>query len=365
MPRYDLWKHPVSGRHYVTWTIGGRSHRASSGTKDRREAQDFLKAFILEHDRPPEAKPDQLAIATVLDNYWERHAKKLASAEAIEIRIAHINRFFGLSAVSAVNARSLERYKERCLSEDLAIGTINLHRGVLRAALKQAVRYGELAVAPFVPSDREPPPRAEFLTRRQVAAMLRAARHRWPHIATFIQLAIYTGARRGAILQLTWDRVDLKAGTVDYRLPGVRHDRKGRALTALPARMVARMRRLAHVSTGSHVIQYNGNPVKSVRRAFRLVAAAAKVPKATPHILKHTAVTWALRVASPWIVSGMTATSMRTLQAVYGKHFVSDLRTAADAVAHSSDTRNLRAKQTKGKATKAPNNVKKRPKNRG
>jgi integrase len=104
--------------------------------------------------------------------------------------------------------------------------------------------------------------------------------------------------------------------------------------------MAARMRRLARVAAGSHVIQYNGRPVKRIRRAFRLVAAAAKVPTVTPHILKHTAVTWALRVASPWIVSGMTATSMRTLQAVYGKHMMPDLRAAADAVAHSSDPRN-------------------------
>jgi hypothetical protein len=40
--------------------------------------------------------------------------------------------------------------------------------------------------------------------------------------------------------------------------------------------MAARMRRLARVAAGCYVIQYNGKPVKSIRRAFRLVAAAAK-----------------------------------------------------------------------------------------
>lgn len=340
MRGYGLWKHPDNGRWYVTWTeAGGRSRRASTGEKDRREAEKFRAAFVLEHDRPAEAKPDQIAIATVLDNYWDRHAKGLASAEAIEIRIRHLKRFFGTSKVEAVNARTSERYKAQCLAEGLAIGTINLHRTVLRAALKQAVRWGDLMAAPFVPSDREPPSRPEFLTRKQVAAMLRAARHDYPHVATFVLLAIYTGARRGAILQLTWDRVDLKAGTVDFRLPGVVHARKRRALTALPARVVARLRRLRRTATGKHVVQFNGKPIASIRRAFRLVAKAAGVPHATPHTLKHTAVTWALRVASPWIVSGMTATSMRTLSSVYGKHLQTDLRAAAEAVAHSSDTR--------------------------
>jgi integrase len=359
MPRYDLWRHPDNRRFYVTWTIGGRSHRASTRTADRGEAQEFLKAFILEHDRPPEARPDQISIATVLDNYWKRHAERLPAAEAIGYRIRHLKKFFGPSAVDAVNARSMDRYKERCLSDGFAIGTINLHRGALRAALKRAVRDGELAVAPFVPADREPPPRAEFLTRPQVARMLWAARRAYPHIATFIRLAVYTGARRGAILQLTWDRVDLKAGTVDYRLPGVRHDRKRRAVAALPARLVHHLSHQARRSTSTHVIAYRARPIKNPKRAFRLVAKAAGVPKVTPHILKHTAATWALRVTSPWIVSGQLATSMRTLQSVYGKHMVDDQRAAAEAVARSGITRKIRAKPAKRKATRKRRSAKK------
>jgi len=348
MPNHKLWKHPDNGRYYVVWTERRRSRRASTGFKDVGPAEKFLANFILELDRPAEAKPDQISIATVLENYWTRHAHKLASAEAIGIRTRHLNKFFGLAAVDSVNARSMERYKAKCIADGMAIGTINLHRTVLRAALRQAVRFGDLATAPFVPSDREPPPRPEFLTRPQVDAMTRAAEetedHR--HVALFIHLAIATGARRGAILQLTWDRVDLKAGTVDFRLPGVDHNRKRRALTALPAHVVALLRRQRQTSSSAYVIQpmsrpekFKDQPLKSIRRAFRLVAKAAGLPHATPHILKHTAVTWALRVASPWIVSGMTATSMRTLQSVYGKHMVEDLREAAEAVARPTAAR--------------------------
>lgn len=362
MPRYDLWKHPVSKRYYVTWTIGGRSHRCTTGETERGEAQEFLKAFLLEHDRPDEAKPDQISVATVLATYWEKHAQHLPSAEAIEIRINRLNRFYGPSAVSAVNSRSDERFKEKCLNEGLAIGTVNLHRGVLRAALKRAVRLGELAVAPFVPSDREPAARAKFLTRQQVAKMIRAARENpdWRHLVTFIRLAVYTGARRGAILQLTWDRVDLKAGTVDYRLPGVRHDRKRRAVAALPARLTRHLRHLQRTAAHEHVITYNSKPIKNPRRAFRLIAKAAGAPGVTPHILKHTAATLMLRVASAWVVSGQLATSMRTLQNVYGKHMVEDQRTAAEAVAMSGIARKVRAKEPKQKATKKRANAKKK-----
>ncbi len=363
--KIDLWKHPVSGRWYVTWSEGVRSRRVSTRERDRRAAERFRAAFVLERDRQPEAKPDEVSVTTLLDSYYERHAKDLPSGERANIAINHLSEFYGAATVSSVNARTHERYIAQCTKEGLAPGTVNQHLTRLRAALRFAVKSGDLTVSPHVPSLQEPPPRADVLTRRQVAALLRAAKP-WPHVALFIRLALYTGARHSAILQLTWDRVDLKAGTVDFRLPNVVHSRKRRAITGLPARLVASLRRLRKRQAGDRVIQYDNRrseearstrPIKSIKRAFANAAKAAKLPHVTPHILKHTAVSLALRVVSPWSVSGMTATSIRTLQAVYGKHMVDDLKAGAEAVAQSGNTRNLRAKPK----TTPRRRVKKRP----
>lgn len=335
--KVELWLHPGSGRWYVTWTDDGRSHRASTRTTDRGEAEKVRAAFVLERDRRPEAKPDEIAVATVLESYWQRHAKNLPSAERINIAINHLTEFYGASSVSVVNSRSHERYIAKCRDEGKADGTINRHLGSLRAALRFAVKSGDLTHAPHVPSLQEPPPRPHVLDRNQVAKLLRAARRLGhDHVALFIRLAVYTGARRSAILQLTWDRVDLRAGTVDFRLPGVAHSRKRRAITGLPGRLLWALKRLYKRSTTDTVIAWNGKPVRSIKRSFRETAKAAKLPHVTPHILKHTAVSWALRVASPWVVSGMTATSVRTLQAVYGKHMLDDVKAAAEAMARNS-----------------------------
>jgi integrase len=350
-----LWQHPDSGRWYVTWTVGTRSNRVSTRTRDRGEAEKFRAAFVLERDRRPEAKPDEIALEAILDDYWEGHAKNLPSAERADIAIKHLKAFYGSGTVSLVNARSHDRYIALCKSEGKSPGTINQHLTRLRAALKRAVQNGELAAAPFVPSLEEPEPRPHALTRPQIAAMLWAARSLgYDHIALFIRIAVYTGARRGAILDLTWDRVDLRAGTVDFRLPGVNHSRKRRAATGIPTRLVASLRRLRKRQTGDHVIQYHNarnsdgerrttRSVKGVRRAFRNTvdraneilkkAGEKKLPHVTPHVLKHTAASLALPLVSAWIVSGMMATSMRTLQKVYGKHMMSDLKAGAEMLA--------------------------------
>lgn len=353
--KVDLWQHPVSRRFYITWTERGRSIRASTRTKDRKQAERVRAAFILERDRQPEAKPDEVSVTSLLDSYYERHAKDLPSGERANIAINHLSTFYGAATVSAVGSRAHERYIEQCRKEGKADGTINRHLGALRAALRFAVKSGDLATAPHVPSLKEPPPRPHVLDRKMVAALLQAARRLGGHghVALFIRLAIYTGARRNAILQLTWDRIDFRAGTVDFRIPGVVHSRKRRAITGLPARLLSSLRRQHKRSTTETVISFKGKPVASIKRAFRKVAEMAKLPHVTPHVLKHTAVSWALRVASPWVVSGMTATSVRTLQAVYGKHMMGDLKAAAEAMALSGIVpRNSRAKTTKRPATK-------------
>lgn len=348
-----LWRHPDNGRYYVIWTEKRRSFRVSTRTTDSEEAERFRKAFELERNDGEPKKATEVEVGLLLDSYYERHAEALPSAERIGIAIRHLKNFFGSGAVSTVNARNLERYIQLCRDEGKADGTINRHLGSLRAGMRFAVKSGDLRAAPFVPSLKEPPPRPHVLSQAELDKLLKAARANadYRHIETFILIASHTGARRSAILQLTWDRVDLKAGTIDFRRPGVAQTRKRRAITGIAAGLVRYLAALKKRTDGDDVIQFRGKPVASIKRAFRNVAEAAGLPHVTPHVLKHTFVSHALQVTSPWVVSGMTATSLRTLQAVYGKHMVADQKRAAEAMAALA--RKTRAnKRTSAKAKK-------------
>lgn len=344
-----LWRHPDSKRYYVTWTVGTRSNRVSTRTKDLGEAEEYRAAWVLTKNAGQPAKAPEVEVRILLDSYLNRHAKGLPSEERIRIAAAHLKGFYSAAAVSAISARNHENYIAKCRKEGKAPGTINRHLGVLRAALRFAVKSGDLVAAPYVPSLREPPPRPHVLTTGQLDALLKAAKASpdHAHVETFIQIASQTGARRSAILQLTWDRVDLDAGTIDFRLPGVAHSRKRRAITGISGNLVSYLAALRKRTKGTHVVQFRGEPVVSIKRAFRYVATAAKLSHVTPHVLKHTFVSQALQVASPWVVSGMTATSIRTLQAVYGKHMVEDQKKAAEAMAEL--TRKSRAKTSRRK----------------
>lgn len=84
--------------------------------------------------------------------------------------------------------------------------TIWTDLSVLRACLGWAVEMEKLPKAPFIWLPTQPPPRDRYLTRYEADRLIAAAE--LPHLRLFILLALYTGARKTAILELEWSRVD-------------------------------------------------------------------------------------------------------------------------------------------------------------
>ncbi|MEF9605363.1 tyrosine-type recombinase/integrase [Paracoccus sp. PXZ] len=77
--------------------------------------------------------------------------------------------------------------------------------------------------APRIELPHTPQPRDRYLTRDEVERVLAAASA--PHIRLAVLLMVTTAGRIGALLELTWDRVDLArrviklgSGPIDFPL---------------------------------------------------------------------------------------------------------------------------------------------------
>ena len=79
--------------------------------------------------------------------------------------------------------------------------------------------------APFIWMPPASDPRDVRLTREQAARFIAACDA--PHLRLFVVLALTTGARKEALLDLTWDRVDFDARRINLKDPARPKTAKG------------------------------------------------------------------------------------------------------------------------------------------
>lgn len=198
---------------------------------------------------------------------------------------------------------------------------------ILRACLNRML--GQRAPKLWMPPESKP--RSRWLDREEVAQILADARS--PHIRLFIELAIATGARAAAILDLTWDRVNLAEGFVDLMPAGRLKTNKQRPVVKLTGRSVKALREAKEAALTDHVIEFNGKPVRSVKKALERIAERTGV-EFSPHVLRHTAGVWMAKADVPMqkISQFLGHTSTRVTEKVYARYSPSFMQEAAAAL---------------------------------
>jgi integrase len=141
-----------------------------------------------------------------------------------------------------------------------------------------------------------------------------------------------TGARMSAILDLTWDRVDLKRATADFN-PAGRHQTSKRRTVVPLGQALDSLKEAAEGALTDHVIEYAGQPVKSVKKAMAAAARRTGIP-VSPHVLRHTAAVWMAEADVPMqkIAQFLGHTSTRVTETTYARYSPSFLKDASDAL---------------------------------
>lgn len=327
MPKYDLAKRPGFPNWYIVWSDRGRSKRRTTGEKDRGKAQLVFAAFLQEMQRPAR---DDLSVASAMTDYLDRHAARLPSKVQAELAGKLLMEHYRGKPVSAVTLQTQDDYiAKRC--KDVGDETIARELSVLRAALNRAKKYGRIDNVPHVISLRRAPARERFLTRKEAARLLRACVEL--HLRNFVRLALYTGARRGAILDLTWDRVDFDHRRIEYPLPGRVETNKRRAVVPFDGALFTALARTKKRTRSKYVIAYQGHRVASIKTAFKAACKRAKLKGVSPHTLRHTAATWAAQSGEDlWRIAGMLGHESLRMTERYAKHQPDYLKSTSQAM---------------------------------
>jgi integrase len=226
----------------------------------------------------------------------------------------------------SVHAVNRERTEVEIVNRGVGDGTIIRElAGTLRPAIQHAIKQRRLVPgAYYVPVPTAPAGRDYWITRSEAVRLLwetRRDKRARLHLPLYTMIALYTGARRSAITDLTWKQVDLVRGRIDFNPPGRVQTKKRRPIIPIPRSLLAALRRVQARATCDFVVSYQGKRVADVKTGFSSAAQRAGIPTCTSHTLRHTAGTWmAQRGVSMREIGGYLGHSESRTTELYAHH---------------------------------------------
>jgi integrase len=284
-----------------------------SGFRLEREAADAMREALQELQRGPINTTSTLG--EYLPQWLDYHARAKplspTTAETYACMIRHVARALGKVALRELTTFQLDDFYQK-LAETLSAKTIREVHGVLRVALKRAVKTRLIPHNPALDCDlpRLDPKEAPALNPAQIAAFQQAASGSW--VDLIVRLAAATGARRGELLACRWADLDFVAARLRierslYEVKGAigvktTKNRQARVV-AIPASLVEYLR--VHQEQQARIREMFGADYRSdldliftapdggylrphsVTRAASRIAKQAGTPGAL-HVLRHS-----------------------------------------------------------------------------
>lgn len=310
----------------VHFDATGKRHRNSLGTDNKIAAQAAVDKLNAEEERAP---------GQTVQTLWDAYRKEKEGRRIAESMITTwkaLKGTFGEREAETIGLESCNGYIAERRSRGRSDGTIWTELNHLRIVLSWAGKRNRLRMVPFIPMPPKPAPRDRWLSREEVGRLKNAATG--PHIRLFIILAIATGGRKEAILQLKWDQIDSVRGIIHLDDQEAVHKRKGRASVPMNKTVRAALLQARKEAHSDYVIEWNRQPVKSVKRSLAKTAEKAGLTDVTAHVFRHSAARWQAEAGIPMakIAQYLGHSDDRVTQRVYGRYAPSHMQDAADVL---------------------------------
>jgi len=232
-------------------------------------------------------------IAPTLAQIWPLYIEDRAGrsiAENMRMTGNLILPMMGSTRADAVTIAQCRAYTATRREAGRKNGTIHTELGHLRIVLRWAEKHGLIAKAPAIERPQASPAKDDYLTRAEFARLVKGCGA--PHVRLFCHLAIATGGREAALLQLTWDRVDFDRRLIFLGKVQAIRPQKGRATVPMTDTLRAALSEARAGALSPFVIEYGGTPIAKVKTGLIAASQRAKLAKVTPHMLRHSAAVW-------------------------------------------------------------------------
>lgn len=226
------------------------------------------------------------------------------SVERAEFSVRRLQKFFVRKRVSQITTLEIQKYIKMRLEEGAKNGTINRELSALKRIFNLAARTTppKVAQVPYIPMLEEKNVRQGFFEYDQYLALMAEMPNYMKPVLTF---AYKTGWRRGEILNLTWDRVDLREGVVRLEYGESKND--------APRNMyldneLQRLLKTAYLNRNigcPYVFQRHGHRIKNIEHVWEGARKRAGIGHKLFHDMRRTAIRNMVRAGIPERVAMM------------------------------------------------------------
>jgi integrase len=252
------------------------------------------------------AEDQKLTIGAIMDLYIEDRELEGKNADKMRWQWVPMKPHFAHLQPADLETKIIVEKKPRTRCHKYALErsnagiaryTINSELSLLRTAMAWGAKHKKTKqVVVWVSSPGRG--RRTALTQDQLLKLLGAIVEAAPHIRLLLLIALATGARREAILDLTWARVDLERRTIDFNTYEERSildtsHQKGRAVVDIGEGLYLALKAASEFATCDHVIEYRGKRVRQPKEGVKAVFEAAELKGRYLgiHALRHTLAT--------------------------------------------------------------------------
>jgi integrase len=223
------------------------------------------------------------------------------------------------------NTKLIEQFQTKLLNQGLKPATANRYLATLKHMFTKASEWEmveehvlkRIKKVKFLPENNR---RLRYLSKEECRELTNACE---PHLKPIVVMALNTGMRKGEILSLKWENVDLNHGFIllDRSKNGDRREIPINETLRATLKGIIRRIDVPYVFYDLKT----GNPYKDVKRAFKTALRRSKMADFRFHDLRHT-------FASHLVMAGVDLTTIKEL--LGHKNLTMTLRYAHLAPAH-------------------------------
>jgi integrase len=313
-------------------------NRTVHGTK--RDAEKVLADLLKKRSLGPQLIDiDRLLIGELLDDLERDYRLNGKDAKWCNEKCRlHLRPFFGAMRAARVTSATVAEYCDERLEAGAAVATVNRELSLLKRAFNLAARAtpAKVHAVPHIKLFREDNARRGFFEHSEYLSMRAALPD---YLKGVLMFGYQTGCRKGEILTLRWDQVDLSSGVVRLEV-GETKNGEGRIIPLGPD-LVEMLKLQRTASRAAHpdcpwVFHLNGERLQTFNKAWRTASKAAGLvnelgePTRIFHDLRRSAVRNLVRAGTSELVAmRISGHKSRTVFERYNVTSETDIRQGA------------------------------------